>query len=437
MTLPVNLASNSYENCKFLLLDYNSEDGLLEYVWREHREAIESGKLVVYSYPEAKKFNMAHAKNMAHRLGILEGADILVNLDADNYAPNEFAEYLADRFTKLAKHTLMWARMVKGDFARGISGRMAYHRDAFIKVGGYDEQFNTWSPDDKDFNLRLRRLGYVPVEIEPKYLEAIRHNDKMRFREYKHVSSHYEDARLETISDSDTTVVNWGRFGCGKVFKQEFTELGIEISLEPIPTRIFGIGMHKTGTTSLHHALQILGYDSAHWENAHWAKAIWEEMTTWGKSHTIEKNYAISDLPIALLYKELDKAYPGSKFILTVRDEANWIDSIKKHWDANTNPFRKQWNHDPFTHRVHKELYGQKGFNAEIFLNRYRKHNQDVMDYFVTREDLLVLNVDQGEGFRELCKFLNTPMPKVRYPRAFILTRKGDKRDGETNTNQD
>jgi hypothetical protein len=91
-TLPQNLLDNSnYPNVKFIVLNYSSQDHLMAYLRDEHAEDIASGKLVVYTYPGADKFQMAHAKNMAHRLGILEGADILVNLDADNFTGPGFA----------------------------------------------------------------------------------------------------------------------------------------------------------------------------------------------------------------------------------------------------------------------------------------------------------------------------------------------------------
>ena len=90
-TLPKNLADNP--RSKFIVLDYNSNDGLLEYIRKEHGGEIHSGRLVVYSYPAGHQFKMAHAKNMAHRLGILEGGDILCNLDADNFLGPRFEDY--------------------------------------------------------------------------------------------------------------------------------------------------------------------------------------------------------------------------------------------------------------------------------------------------------------------------------------------------------
>ena len=147
---------------------------------------------------------MAHAKNMAHRLGILERCAPLVNVDAGNFTgPNPrseiwhvsgFAQYLAGQFydeRRTAAPVFLWSRMVKdgdGRLPRGISGRIAVTAQAFLKSGGYDEQYNTWGPDDKDFELRLQRLGYEARVLYPAYLDAILHNDKMRFKEYRHAA---------------------------------------------------------------------------------------------------------------------------------------------------------------------------------------------------------------------------------------------------------
>ncbi len=417
-TLPRNIADNAdYDDCVFILVDYNSPDHLLQYLKDTHQSSIDSGRLVIYSYHGEEPFRMAYAKNIAHRLGILHGADILVNLDADNFTGPGFARYIADHFRRHGENTFMFARMVKGVMTRGINGRIITTRHAFLNVGGYDERYNTWSPDDKDFNLRLRRLGYIAHEIHPRFLEAIGHSDKMRFKYYTHVSSGDYDANLETIHSSDRIIVGYGHIGCCTVYKNFSEE---ETVLDPVPTRIFGIGMHKTATTSLHRALHILGIDTAHWTTAHWAKAIWEEMQAKGRSITLERSYAASDLPITILYDKLDSAYPGSKFILTTRHEDTWIESVRNHWDHDSNRFRAGWSTDPFTHRVHKLVYGQKGFEEQLFRARYRRHNSDVAEYFRDRpQDLLVMDMDNGAGWGELCGFLGLPIPNAPYPRAY------------------
>lgn len=428
-TLPQNITDNAaYKNAVFVVVNYNSRDHLDDFVIQNHKRDIENGKLVVYRFTEPGQFRMAHAKNLSHRLGLREGADILVNIDADNFTGKDFASYINDNFSS-KKNIFMWARMVKdgeGRLPRGISGRIVVSKHAFMNAGGYDETFATWSPDDKDFHARLKYLGYYPLEIDGKYLKAIMHNDKMRFREYPHVRPKNDTpdqfSLLKAYDNAEefqveNPVVNCGQIGMGVVYRN-YDRYPIE--LNTLPTRIFGIGMHKTGTTSLHHALLKLGYDSAHWKDAHWAKKIWEEMTTKGKSTTLEKSFALSDFPIPLLYRELDKAYKGSKFILTTRNESEWIESVKNHWSSR-NPFRYQWDTDPFTHKLHNIVYGRKTFDAEVFLNKYRQHNYEVKYYFRDRpQDLLVMDISDKAGWYELCGFLRQPIPTEPYPKAYV-----------------
>jgi hypothetical protein len=240
----------------------------------------------------------------------------------------------------------------------------------------------------------------------------------MRFKEYPHAQTEVPEEGLMMRGDPNRTIANWGRFGCGGVrrFAATAFDLAEIFDLVPVPTRIFGIGMHKTGTTSLHHALKILGYSSAHWTNAHWAKAVYDEMDQFDRSSTLERTYAATDLPIGLLWYRLYCAYPGSKFILTMRGDDDWLRSVESHWNPETNKFRHQWDTDPFTHRLHRLVYGRKTFDPLVFLSRYIQHYSDVREYFSHNhpESLLVMREHRWD---ELCSFLNLPIPDQPYPR--------------------
>jgi hypothetical protein len=364
---------------------------------------------------------MTHAKNMAHRVGMREGADILVNLDADNFTGPGFATYVAQN---VRGNKFLGPGNIKGQGRklRGCSGRIACTVPQFLKAGGYDEKFETWSPDDMDFNFRLQRSGYGVVEMDRRFLEAIPHNDGLRFREYPHAMVSNDDPSMDPYAmvhkvSATSTVVNYGKIGLGTVYRNYSDE---PIRLEPLPTRIFGIGLHKTATTSLHAALSILGIDSAHWKSGDWARDIWDEMNTFCKSKTLEASYALSDLPICLLYEKLDTSYPGSKFILTVRDEAKWLESVRAHWSYERNPHRWEWDVYPISNRLHQALYGRKTFDAEVFLSRYRQHNMEVLRYFESRpNDLVVMDVDRGDDWVKLCGFLGKPIPACGYPKEY------------------
>lgn len=421
-TLPRNLADNP--KSKFVVLNYNSGDDLLHYLFTAHRNEINSGRLVVYSYRDSPVFRMAHAKNMAHRCGILEGADILVTLDADNFTGANFEQFIADAFAR-ERNIFLCPRIVGQGYGavriapRGVAGRLAVRVQDFLKAGGYDMQYETWRGEDVDLVARLRRMGFAPRFIDPVHLNAIRHGADLRFAEYPHARQYENDGEIALINNAKNTVVNFGNFGCGTVYRHPGMEPHV---LRPMPTRIFGIGLQRTATTSLHEASKILGLDSFHWDTGDKARDIWDEMNTFGKSWTLERYYALSDNPIPLLYKQLDAAYPGSKFILTVRDEDVWLKSIEQLWDYGQNPHRWEWDVWPISNRLHHALYGRTDFDRETMLARYRRHNAEVMSYFRDRpDDLLVMDMTAGAGWPELCRFLGEPVPAMAYPRSDML----------------
>lgn len=417
-TLIKNVRDNlDYPNCIFVVVSYGDTSELDDYI-RQLNPLILSGNLAYYQFPEAERFEMAKAKNVAHRCGLLEGADILVNLDADNFTTPGFAQYIAEQFDRPKEERIfLWSRMIQGQFRRGISGRIAMTANAFLEIGGYDEKYCDWGPDDKNANLRLQRLGYTPVEIEARFLDALSHNDKLRFKEYKHAAANKADYFSMTLESCDETVANFGQVGCGRVYRNFDRD---HIDLEALPTRVWGIGLQKTASTSLHLAMEMLGFSSAHWLSAKWAKTVWREMTSTGKSPTLERHYHACDLPIPMLMRKLDVAYPGSKFILTVTDEEAWIKAVELHWDPTHNPYRSGWDNDCFTNRVHSILYGKPEFDREVMLARYRHHNADVLSYFKDRPgDLLVLEMsklDSRECWEKLCAFLGKPVPSKPYP---------------------
>ena len=64
-TLPKNIQDNAdYPNAEFLLLDYNSTDGLEEWVHDTMREHLDSGRLR-YCRTEASRFCPNHSRNVS------------------------------------------------------------------------------------------------------------------------------------------------------------------------------------------------------------------------------------------------------------------------------------------------------------------------------------------------------------------------------------
>jgi Sulfotransferase domain/N-terminal domain of galactosyltransferase len=424
-TLPQNLTDNP--GALFVLLDYDSDDDLQHYLWSAHRADIESGRLVFYSYTNGGKWHIAHAKNMAARCAILEGAKILVTLDADNFTGPGLAEFIAQKFGGARCkpelflypdfYSITQMPWTEARPRRGFAGRLAVWADIFVKMGGYDEQFKIWGSEDIDMLGRLKRVGYTGQFFNTENLQVVTHGPEVRFKEYPEAAKNEGKWQAKKIDMRTETVVNAGKFGCGTVYRHNGYFEAIPIELAPLPTRIFGIGMQKTGTTSLHEALKILGFDSFHW-GAGEAALMWYEMQALGCSKTLEQWYAFSDNPFPLLYEKLDAAYPGSKFILTLRNETAWLASVARLFSYEHNPDRSVWDIYPFSNTIHEALYGQTNFDPQVFLQAYRKHNAAVMEYFKCRpQDLLVMDMDNGAGWCELCPFLDCFIPGIPYPK--------------------
>jgi len=168
--------------------------------------------------------------------------------------------------------------------------------------------------------------------------------------------------------------------------------------------KIFGLGFHKTGTKTLKYTLEALGYNVCG-PRQDLLDTI--KQKKYRAVFKVVKDYdAFQDSPWPFLYKTLDKKFPDSKFILTIRNEDKWIKSIVNHFDIESNDMRK-W------------IYGI-GYplgNEEHYIKVYKKHIADVMEYFKSRpKDLLVIDLTDGEGWERICPFLEKQYPEEDFP---------------------
>lgn len=170
--------------------------------------------------------------------------------------------------------------------------------------------------------------------------------------------------------------------------------------------KVFCLGFHKTGTTSLAFALKALGYKVTG-PNGINDPDIGRNVLPMAYD-LVDKFDAFQDNPWPIIYRELDINYPGSKFILLLRDPHSWIKSQVKHFGREETPMRT-W------------IYGvgcPEG-NEDIYLNRFTHHNKDVIDYFSDRpRDLLVMDLAKGDGWDMLCPFLDVDIPPMDFPHA-------------------
>jgi hypothetical protein len=119
-----------------------------------------------------------------------------------------------------------------------------------------------------------------------------------------------------------------------------------------------------------------------------------------------------TDVSVAACYRELDEAFPGSKFVLTVRDAEDWLRSIVRHFAK-----LPKWSGEGDWKTIRERVYSSAWPDPEQFLAGYRAHLVGVASHFRDRgDDLLVLNVTAGEGWQRLCPFLGVEIPDMEFP---------------------
>ncbi|MBB1290174.1 hypothetical protein H5085_05760 [Pseudoalteromonas sp. SR43-6] len=198
-------------------------------------------------------------------------------------------------------------------------------------------------------------------------------------------------------------------------------------------TKIFCIGRNKTGTTSLKKAFEDLGHPVGNQRKAelltaeHYFENEFQEILNYCTSAQV-----FQDIPFSYpeTYKHLDKAYPNSKFILTIRDnEEQWYKSITRY---HGKMFGKNGDIPTYSD-LQKATYIKDGYmanvtkvhgtpendpyNKEIMISHYLNYNQEIIEYFKNRpDDLLIINIADKGAYSKFTEFLGIKSNQKDFP---------------------
>lgn len=169
--------------------------------------------------------------------------------------------------------------------------------------------------------------------------------------------------------------------------------------------KVFFIGFPKTGTTSVKLALRQLGLKVCGLVKA---EPGWGRQQLWERAAPLIPRFdAFQNCPWATLYRELSDAHPESKFVLTYRTDERWINSVAQHFGGRSTVMREiVFGHgDPAGHEAQ-------------YLEVYRRHNAAVREHFRGCENFLEFGLTQGDGWEQLCPFLEMETPNRPFPHA-------------------
>lgn len=196
--------------------------------------------------------------------------------------------------------------------------------------------------------------------------------------------------------------------------------------------KIFCIGNNKTGTTSIKKAFEDLGYIVGLQREAeklarYYIKGDFRPIIDYCRTAQVFQDFPFS---CPETYKHLDKAFPGSKFILTVRDSPEqWYKSLVNFHS------RKYGNgHVPTKQDLQNAYYVWKGrpwevfsykyktpdddpYNKAMLISFYNNYNNEIIEYFADRpDDFIVINVGEEGAYQKFVRFLGIDSPYSEFP---------------------
>lgn len=200
----------------------------------------------------------------------------------------------------------------------------------------------------------------------------------------------------------------------------------------PNTKKVFCIGANKTGTTSIEEVFKSLGLKVGKYSTAElfihdWAKQDYRKIIRFCRWSD-----AFQDVPFSYpgTYEAMDKAFPGSKFILTVRKDADeWFDSLVRFHTKIVGKGRiptaddlrqHQYRYSGYLWDTARLRYGANEttlYNRELYTRCYEEHNRKIREYFKdSPENLLELNIADADAMERLVTFLGYPYTGQKMP---------------------
>jgi len=190
--------------------------------------------------------------------------------------------------------------------------------------------------------------------------------------------------------------------------------------------KVIGAGLGRTGTMSLKFALQQIGFDpcyhmmdvfqrqgdSEKWDAiARGGAPDWDDL--------FDGFQATVDWPSCHYWREIAKAYPDAKILLTERDPELWFKSISStifpQLDAAPNADPRREAQRRMAHLIVIEQTFGGRLDHDHVIDVYLRHNEAVKRE-VPPERLLIY--DTPQGWEPLCEFLGVPVPDAPFPKT-------------------
>jgi hypothetical protein len=159
--------------------------------------------------------------------------------------------------------------------------------------------------------------------------------------------------------------------------------------------KVYGIGLSRTGTTTLNKVLNQWGWPTKHYPNP---RELFDPSSA-----------GATDIPASAHFRDLDLKFPNSKFIYTIRDKEKWLDSIVPYLER-----KRGWQQSQGQVDLRRRLYGDPFPDRRQASIAWDRHDADVRDWFGDR--ILVIDIVGGDSPQKLADFLGVNTNMTVFP---------------------
>lgn len=221
VTLPKNMENNiDYDKLEFVIIDYNSQDGVGDWIKENLQKHIDSGRLSYYRTTEPVSYSMSHSRNIGFKVAT---GDIICSVDGDAFVNKGFATYL----NLMANQHPKMAFFAKGK--KRLRGRLCFYKKEFVNIlGGYDEGLTGYGSEDHDLMHRAWGSGMTMMWFGGKYHTNLP-SKKHQITNFDEKDWKYTEKRNKIISAFNlywerwyaNKKKHWGKAHLTKNFKEE------------------------------------------------------------------------------------------------------------------------------------------------------------------------------------------------------------------------
>jgi glycosyltransferase involved in cell wall biosynthesis len=360
----------------------------------------------VHRYPENRGVSVGWNTGIR-----LSSAPVVAVLNSDCRVEPGWDEALLDAATDGRRIAFPFTDHCDGlGFARPDQGGTAgwcfvLTKDLYEEIGPFDERFSPAFGEDTDYWHRAWQLG---VELSPVPAARVVHARRtssqggadmlLQAHRYKYGWKHGVDP--------DRAPPYYNR----EIVDYRPKPKWMRVRSGPDRPRVFCIGLNKTGTSSFHAAMEILGLTSLHWGGPAIGDAIRAALEQ-GRpllSSLAPAFDAFSDIGLLSTHFDLlDEQYPGSRFVLTVRSVDGWIDSRRRHVERNVA------RHDAGEYDGNFLVVDE-----QLWREQWERQVTRARRYFEARREFLEIDLTARPEWGPLCGLLEVPEPAEPFPWA-------------------